>query len=69
MEKIMDSFGLTLDQEQPYARIAYAHARDDMELSGGDVTEMDTQSRSLQSFQNACRRRGAKVHSLALYQP
>ena len=38
---MMDDMGLTFEQAQPYARIAYNQARDDLELDGKDVSDMD----------------------------
>ena len=38
---MMEDLGLTFDQAQPYARNAYNQARDDMELDGQDISDMD----------------------------
>lgn len=41
---MMDRMGLTLAQAEPYARNAYNQIRDDMELSGESIDDMDTSS-------------------------
>lgn len=42
IDAMIDRMGLTLEQAQPYARNAYNQIRDDMELAGEDVADMDT---------------------------
>jgi hypothetical protein len=44
IDQLMDRLGLTLEQAQPYARNAYNQVRDDMELNGHDVANMDSGS-------------------------
>ena len=41
LNAMMERMGLGLDQAQPYARNAYNQIRDDMDLAGEDVTDMD----------------------------
>lgn len=38
---VMDRLGLAEEQAYLYARIAYNHIRDELELNGGDVADMD----------------------------
>nr|RDS95200.1 PLxRFG domain-containing protein [Cereibacter sphaeroides f. sp. denitrificans] len=42
IDTMIDRMGLTLEQAQPYARNAYNQIRDDMELAGEDVADMDS---------------------------
>lgn len=42
IDAMMEHMGLTLEQAQPYARNAYNQIRDDLELAGDDVADMDT---------------------------
>lgn len=42
IDTMMQRLGLTLEQAQPYARGAYNQIRDDMDLAGEDVSDMDT---------------------------
>ncbi|MGP9790711.1 PLxRFG domain-containing protein [Roseinatronobacter sp. NSM] len=41
---MMERMGLSFDQAQPYARNAYNQIRDDMDLAGDDVSDMDSSS-------------------------
>ncbi|MEM6624462.1 MAG: LPD38 domain-containing protein [Pseudomonadota bacterium] len=41
-EAMMEDLGLSFEQAQPYARVAYNQVRDDMDLEGADVSEMDS---------------------------
>ncbi|RBO54643.1 hypothetical protein DSD19_04505 [Rhodovulum sp. BSW8] len=41
LETMMDRMGLTLEEAQPYARNAYGQIRDDLELAGENVADMD----------------------------
>lgn len=42
IDAMIERMGLTLEQAQPYARNAYNQIRDDLELAGEDVADMDT---------------------------
>jgi N12 class adenine-specific DNA methylase len=42
LDAMMQRLGLTLEQAQPYARVAYNQLRDDMDLAGEDVADMDS---------------------------
>lgn len=42
LRAMMEDMGLTFDQAQPYARNAYNQVRDDMELDGQDISDMDS---------------------------
>jgi N12 class adenine-specific DNA methylase len=42
IDQMMGDMGLTLEQAQPYARNAYNQVRDDLDLAGEDIADMDS---------------------------
>ncbi len=68
IDTMMDRLGLTLEQAQPYARNAYNQIRDDLELAGEDIADMDSSEevvKEIRKMRAEAAKSGAKGSAVA----